>query len=127
MEIIFLVGRILFGIFFVILGVNHFKKLGQMTQYAASKNVPSPRLATIITGILLVFGGLGVVLGIYVTLSLWLLVIFLVPTAFIMHNFWATPEEEKMTQMINFLRNIALAGASLMLLSLPLPWDLSIL
>ena len=127
MEIIFLVGRILFGIFFVILGVNHFKKFGPMTQYAASKNVPSPRLATIITGILLVFGGLGVVLGIYVTLSLWLLVIFLVPTAFIMHNFWATPEEEKMTQMINFLRNIALAGASLMLLSLPLPWDLSIL
>ena len=126
MEIIFLIGRILFGMFFLVLGVNHFKKLEQMTQYAASKKVPSPKLATIFTGLLLVLGGLGVIFGIYVTLALWVLVIFLVPTGFIMHNFWAVPEEEKMTQMINFLRNIALAGASLMLLSLPLPWDLSI-
>jgi len=100
MEIIFLIGRILFGMFFVVFGVNHFKKLEHMTQYAASKKVPSPKLATILTGLILVFGGLGVVLGIYVTLALWILVIFLVPTGFIMHNFWATPEEEKMTQMI---------------------------
>jgi putative oxidoreductase len=42
-----LVGRTLFGAFFIMSGLNHFQNLAMMSGYAQSKNVPSPRLAVI--------------------------------------------------------------------------------
>lgn len=117
MEILFIVGRILFGGFFVMTGLNHFTKLQAMTGYAASKKVPSPKLATLATGVLLVAGGIGVIFYTHITIALWLLIIFLVPTSLIMHTFWKeTDPQMKMVEMTNFMKNIALAGAALMLL-----------
>ena len=34
MEIIVLVGRILFGGFFIVMGINHFQNLAMMSGYA---------------------------------------------------------------------------------------------
>jgi putative oxidoreductase len=49
-----------------------------------------------------------------------LLVIFLVPTAFVMHNFWAEQDPmAKANQMAHFLKNIALAAAVTMLAASP--------
>ena len=128
MDIILLIGRILFGGVFLMFGINHFKELANMTQYAASKKVPSPKLAVVVGGIILIVSGLGVILGIYVTLALWLLVIFLVPVTLSMHTFWKEVEPQtKMKEMVNFMLNVALIGAALMLLSLPLPWTMSLL
>ena len=128
MDIILLIGRILFAGVFLMFGINHFKKQAMMVQYAASRGVPSPKLAVIVGGLLLIAGGLGVILGIYVTLALWLLIIFLVPTTLAMHTFWKeTDPQNKMKEMVNFMLNTALIGAALMLLSLPLPWAMSIL
>lgn len=128
MEIIFLIGRILFGGVFVMFGMNHFTHRETMTGYAASKKVPYPKFATTISGVLLVLGGLGIVFGVYTTTAIWLLVIFLIPTSFIMHAFWKeTDPQAKQMDMINFMKNMALAGAALAMLSLPLPWAYGIL
>lgn len=126
MDIIFIIGRIMFGMIFLLSGVNHFTKLGNLTSYAASKKVPAPKLATIGTGILLILGSLGIIFGVYVTFALWALVLFLVPTALMMHTFWKeTDPQTKQMEMIAFLKDISLAGAALMLLSIPLPWTLN--
>lgn len=127
MEILFLIGRILFGGFFLMNGFNHFKNAGGLTQYAASKGVPSPKTAVYLTGLMLLLGGLGVILGIYTELSLWLIIVFLVLTSFKMHAFWSiTDPTAKMPEQIHFMKNIALAGAGLMMLALSEPWVLSI-
>ena len=127
MDIAFLIGRILFGGFFVMMGMNHFMKMGMMTQYAASKNVPSPKFAVMISGMLIILGGLGIFLGAYVQWAVIALVLFLVPVSFKMHNFWAIQDQqEKMMQMVNFLKNMAFAGAALMALAIPTPWAFSI-
>jgi hypothetical protein len=52
MEWAFLAGRVIFGLFFVINGVNHFAMWRAMSGYAASKGVPAPQAAVIITGLL---------------------------------------------------------------------------
>ena len=118
-DMLFLVGRILFGGFFVVMGMNHLLKLDDMSKYTASKKVPIPMVATIITGLLLLMGGLGIIFWVYVRLSAWALIIFLVPTAFKMHDFWAAKDsQEKMTQMVNFMKNLAFAGAALIIISL---------
>ena len=125
MEIIFFIGRLLFGGFFLMSGINHFKNHQMLSGYAGSKGLPSPLLAVYGSGLLILLGGLGVILGIYPTISLWLIVIFLLPVTFAMHNFWKdTDPNMKMNNEINFKKNMALLGAALMAiyLSQMIPW-----
>lgn len=127
MEILFLIGRILFGGFFFIMGMNHFMKMGMMAQFAVSKGVPVAKFAVMFSGMLLILGGLGMLLGAYTEWAVLALVLFFVPVSFKMHNFWAIKDPtEKMTQMVNFLKNMALMGAALMTLAIPMPWALSL-
>jgi putative oxidoreductase len=126
MEILFLVGRVLFSALFLMSGVGHFTQVEQMAQYAKASGVPAPKFAVLGTGVLLLLGGLSILLGFYPTLGLILLIVFLVPTTFIMHRFWdiSDPMQRQM-QMINFSKNLALVGAALMLLMLK-GWPLSL-
>jgi putative oxidoreductase len=127
MEWAFLAGRVIFGLFFVINGVNHFAMWRAMSGYAASKGVPAPQAAVIITGIMLLLGGASVATGYQPVIGNLLLVIFLVPVAFWMHNFWAESDPMmRANQMAHFLKNLALAGAALALLGVPTPWPLSL-
>ena len=125
-EWAFLVGRVLVGAFFVQGGLNHFMKYSMMKGYAASKKVPAAGLAVIITGLLLVLGGASLLLGVWPTIGVVLLLVFLLPTTLMMHNFWAVPEQEKMNQMIQFMKNTALIGFLLMTLAIAQPWAYSL-
>ena len=123
MNILFLIGRLIFGGFFLMNAWSHFKNLESMSGYAASKGVPSPRAAVFVSGVLLLLGGLGVVFGVSPEASLTLLIIFLVPVSFMMHAFWKeTDPNAKMMQRIQFMKNLALVGALLMLYAIPVPW-----
>jgi uncharacterized membrane protein YphA (DoxX/SURF4 family) len=128
MKILFLIGRIIFGGYFAYSGLNHFLNLSMMAGYAKSKGLPYPSLAVAFTGILLLLGGLSILLGIYPRIGVLFLVLFLLPTTLIMHNFWAVSDPQmKMVEMINFMKNMALLGATLMFLAIPIPWKLSLL
>ncbi len=116
MDLVLLLGRILFSLLFILSGINHFAQLDGMSQYAASAKVPAPKLAVLVTGIMLLLGGLSVLLGYQVRVGALLLFLFLVPAAFIMHRFWGLSDPMmKATQMAHFLKNLALAGASLLI------------
>lgn len=127
MDVLFLIGRILLGGFFIFNGFNHLIKVGIMAPYAGSKGVPAPSLAVVVTGMLLLLGGLSVVLGIYRMVGFILLIIFLVPVTFIMHAFWNVEDPQaRAAEMINFTKNLALLGAILMIMAVPHPWPLSL-
>ncbi len=118
MDVLFLVGRIFYSLIFLMSGFGHFAQLEPMAQYAQSKGVPAPKLATAGSGVLLLLGGLSVLLGFYPTIGLLLLIVFLVPTTLLMHNFWAVDDPmQRQMEMVNFLKNMALLGAALMLLT----------
>lgn len=127
MEYLFLLGRVLYGGFFLFAGFGHFGGLANMAPYAASKGVPFPEFMVVVTGVMLVLGGLSILLGLKPHWGVALLVVFLVPTTFIMHNFWAdTDPGMKQVNQIMFLKNTALLGAALMLLMVPRPWPRSL-
>ena len=115
---LFLLGRLLFGGVLAFNGLNHFLDAESMAGYAGAKGVPAPGLAVPVTGGILLFGGLGVAAGVLPTLAAGALVVFLVATTPVMHNFWAVPEEQKQGEMINFLKNVAMTGAALTLLAI---------
>ncbi|MDR3558144.1 MAG: DoxX family membrane protein [Candidatus Pacebacteria bacterium] len=113
-QTINLVGRIIFGLYFAYSGLNHFLNGAGMVGYAASKKVPAPKLAVYGSGLIVLLGGLGVAFGYHMTISLSLLVLFLVPTTIFMHDFWKeTDAMAKMSQRVNFFKNVALLGAVL--------------
>jgi putative oxidoreductase len=127
MKALFLAGRIAFGGFFVYSGINHFMKWRSMAQYSAAKNVPQPEAAVIGSGILLVFGGTLIMLGIKPKLGGAAIVAFLASVSPMMHDFWTQEDPNlKMQDMIHFSKNMALLGGALALIGVEEPWPLSI-
>lgn len=125
---IFLVGRLLLGGYFIFNGFNHFSNASMMTGYAQSKGVPAAKAAVLLSGLLLLVGGLSILLGIYPMIGTLAIALFLLPVTFMMHAFWKVQEPmAKMGETINFTKNLALLGATLMLLAIPQPWSLSLL
>ena len=111
-----LVGRVVFSFFFIYSGFNHLTKLSYMAQYAGASGVPAPTAAVAVSGVMLLAGGLSILLGVQPRWGALLLVAFLVPTAFMMHRFWGVADPMMAAnQAAHFWKNIALAGASLMI------------
>ena len=97
-------------------GINHFTKLDAMTGYAKYKKLPAAKVGVLVSGLMLLLGGAYVLLGFYVDLGALLLAIFLVLAAVIFHNFWKeTDATAKQSEMMNFMKDFALAGAALIL------------
>lgn len=116
MEWLVLVGRLLFAVLFLGSGVGHLTQTQMMAGYAQSKGVPLARASVLGSGVLIVAGALMVLLGVWADLGALLLVVFLVPTAVAMHGFWnVTDPQSKQMEQTQFLKDLALAGAALML------------
>ena len=116
MDILLVIGRVLFALIFINSGIAHLTKLEAMTGYAQYKKVPAAKLSVIVTGLMLVVGGLYIALGVYADLGALLLAIFLVASAFMMHNFWTIEDAQaKQNESISFFKNLALAGAALII------------
>lgn len=123
MNILFLIGRIIFGGYFLMAGVNHFIHLSNMSAYAKSKGTPAPSVAVGGTGVLVILGGLSMLLGYQPVVGIALLVIFLLGVSFQMHAYWkVTDPQQRMGEQINFMKNWALIGALLMCLMIARPW-----
>ncbi len=123
MPLLFVIGRVLLGGYFLHAGYGHFKNMAHMAGYAASKGVPVPKLAVGFTGLLLIIGGATIILGSWTNFGIYALILFFIPVTFQMHAFWKeTDPGVKMSQKINFMKNMAILGALLMLLSIPTPW-----
>ncbi len=109
------VGRILFAVYFIMSGANHLLRGKGMTGYVQSKGVPAPALAIVVTGVMLLAGGLSILLRYHSTLGAGLLVAFLVPTAVIMHNYWVESDPMmRANQMAHFWKNLTLSGAAIL-------------
>jgi putative oxidoreductase len=127
MNVAFLIGRIIFAAFWLMSGFNHFTKLNYMSEYTKAKDVPFAKLAVAGTGVLLLLGGTSVLLGVYPTVGTILLIVFLLGVSCQMHGFWMVNDPQmKQTEMVNFLKNMALVGTLLMLLAIPQPWPISL-
>jgi len=127
MADLFLMGRLIFGGFFLYSGVHHFLDTATLAQYAGAKGVPMPEAAVLLTGALLIVGALSILLGILPRLGLACIILFLVGVTPIMHAFWSVPDPQiRQMDMGNFMKNLALVGGALMMLMIPTPWAYSV-
>jgi putative oxidoreductase len=127
MKAAFLIGRVVFGGFFVYNGIHHLKQRKQMGQYADSKNVPMAEAVVVATGVTLIAGGTSILLGIKPKLGTAAIAGFLAGVSPVMHNFWNIQDpQQRMNEMINFSKNMALLGSAVALMGVNEPWPASV-
>ena len=118
-----LLGRAIFGGFFLYNGINHFLNRQMLTGYAQSKGVPAATAAVPASGLLLVLGGLSLLAGTRPKLGASLITTFLAGVSPLMHAFWKeTDSQQRMQEMVNFTKNMALAGGAMLAAAIPEPW-----
>jgi uncharacterized membrane protein YphA (DoxX/SURF4 family) len=117
-TLLWYLGRLLIGGYFLYNAYNHFVNLNMMAGYAQSKGVPSAKSAVILSGVLLLIGGLSILFNVLLSFGLIALVLFLVPVTFMVHAFWKVQDPmARMGEMVNFNKNLALLGAVLVILA----------
>jgi len=127
MRVPFLLGRLIFGGFFLYNGINHFRERKTLAQYAGAKNVPKPDVAVQATGALMALGGASILLGIKPKLGTAAVAGFLVGVTPMMHDFWRQQDpNQRMNEMVNFTKNLALLGGALALMGVEEPWPVSV-
>jgi len=111
------VARIMFSAFFLMSGFNHLANHKAMTAYAQSKKVPAAGLGVAVTGLMMLAGGAMIVARWHPDWGAGLLIAFLVPTAFIMHNFWTLSDPmARMNDQAHFWKDLTLAAGALLYL-----------
>lgn len=114
MNVVLLIARIVFASLFLMSALGHLTKTQQMGAYAKTKGVPFPVFSTAASGILLAAGGLSVLLGVWGDLGSLLLIVFLIPTNYYMHDYWKQEQGPgRQGNQVNFNKNAALIGAAL--------------
>ncbi len=114
MKYIALVGRILYSSIFLMSAPGHFT--AATIAYSAGKGVPLASIAVPLSGAVALLGGLSILLGFKAKYGAWLIVIFLVPVTFMIHDFWTVTEPMmRQMQQIHFMKNLAMLGAALMI------------
>lgn len=108
-EFIVPIGRVLLSLIFVFAGFSHFT--GATISYAANSGVPFADIFVPISGVMAIVGGLSVAVGVKARIGALLLILFMIPVTFIMHNFWSIsdPQTAQM-QMTHFMKNLAIFG-----------------
>ena len=116
MKALFVIGQVIAGLYFINSGIAHLTKLEAMTGYAKYKKLPAAKLGVILSGLVLLVGGVFILLGYYVDLAAVALAAFLIVAAIIFHNFWTIEDATaKMGDMVNFMKNFGFAGVLLMI------------
>jgi putative oxidoreductase len=116
MDVVFLIGRILFVVPFLLSVQIHLINREQGVQYARMYNVPLAELGVPLTGLMALVGGLSVLLGVWGDLGALLIAAFLFLITPFMHAFWREQDAmQRGIQTAMFMKNFALAGGALVL------------
>lgn len=113
MKNLVLLGRILFALIFILSAGGHFSP--ETINGVASK-VPFAHILVPLSGVIELVGALSILLGYKAKWGAWLIILFLVPVTFTLHQFWTI--EDPMAQrmdMVMFMKNIALMGSALLI------------
>ena len=98
---------------------NKIPNFGNVAQYMTSEGVPSASFMLVGAIVFLIAGSISIGLGFKTRIGAGLLLVFLALATYFFHDFWtlAPDSKEFEMQMIQFMKNLALAGAMLMLIA----------
>jgi putative oxidoreductase len=110
-----LLGRLMLCTIFLLSAIgNKIPNFNSVANYMASEGVPLPQVMLTGAIVFLIAGSLSVILGYRARIGATLLLIFLVLATYYFHDFWTLPPDQQQGEMIQFMKNLGLAGAMVM-------------
>ncbi len=111
-------GRVfLAAIFLMSAAGNKIPNFRAVAGMMEKQGVPSASVLLAGAIVFLIVGSLSVMIGLRARIGASLLLVFLILATYYFHNFWAYTGEARQNQMIQFLKNLGLMGAMLMILA----------
>jgi len=109
-NVVVLIGRILLAAIFILSGFAKLSDISGTAAYFAMYHLPGGVATAAAVGLVELLGGAAILIGFQTRIAAWLLAAFTVATALVAHMNWAD-----MMQLINFQKNLAMAGGFLVL------------
>lgn len=120
-------GRVLLTAIFLLSAVgNKIPNFAAVAGVMGQEGVPAPRVLLAGAILFLIAGSLSILLGYRARVGALLLLIFLALATYFFHDFWTeTDPKAQQEQMIQFLKNVSLMGAMLLIIANGVgPWSL---
>ena len=111
------VGRLLLALIFIISGYNKIMGWPGVVGAVEAKGLPLPLLFGAGAIVAELGGGLLVAIGYKARFGAAMLILFMIVTTLLFHNFWAFEGGDYQTQMINFMKNLSMTGGLLLVLA----------
>lgn len=110
-----LLGRILISLIFIVAGVQKIPAFSMMKGYVASAHLPFPSLALAIAIAIEILGGLAILAGFWTKFASWVVFLYLIPTTLCFHLMPALNGVDRMGNIMNVEKNLAIMGGLLIL------------
>ena len=114
-PVLLLIARIAVVLIFIIFGFPKMMGFDGTVQYMTSLGAPMPMLAAIIAVVMEVPAAILIVLGFFTRPLAVLFIFYTLGTAVIGHHYWDMTGDAVGPNMINFWKNVSIAGAFLLL------------
>lgn len=120
------VGRLMISIIFLLSALgNKIPNFSSVADVMASKGMPQDEILGIpahkylLCGaiVFLILGGLSVAAGLKARLGACMLLLFLVGATYYFHDFWNAEADQQPSEIIQFLKNLALSGTMLFIIA----------
>jgi putative oxidoreductase len=116
--IVAVVGRILLCTIFLMSAVgNKIPNFSAVAGLMAKVGVPAPQFMLVGAIAFLIVGSLSIIVGYKARFGAGLLLVFLVLATYFFHDFWNHTGQEQQEQMIQFMKNLGLMGAMLLVIA----------
>ncbi len=122
-SLLALLGRCMLVTIFLMAAIGQkIPKFSDVAGYMAAEGVPAPKIMLAGAIAFLIVGSLSVAVGFKARIGAGLLMVFLILATYYFHDFWTiinqdvAAQQEKQEQMIQFMKNLSMAGAMLLII-----------
>ncbi|CZX45117.1 MULTISPECIES: DoxX family protein [Enterobacter cloacae complex] len=114
-SFLLLIARIAIVVLFIIFGYTKLTGFSGTVQYMTSLGAPMPMLAAIVAVVMEVPAAILIVLGFFTRPLAVIFVFYTLGTAVIGHHYWDMTGDAVLPNMINFYKNVSIAGGFILL------------
>jgi putative oxidoreductase len=112
-----LVGRCLLAAIFLVSGAAKLTDLPGTVAHMTQAGIPYASTLAIVAGAAEILGGIAIAVGFLTRAAALGLILFMIPATLVFHAFWNFAGEQRLPQMVNFMKNLAIIGGLAVLMA----------
>jgi putative oxidoreductase len=105
-----LIGRLLMAAIFLMSGIAKLTDTPGTVAHMTGMGIPYADTLAIVAGVAEILGAISIALGLLTRVGAVGLILYMIPTTLIFHAFWNYHGAERLPQMVNFMKNLAIIG-----------------